>query len=79
MRLPHRFNWIPKGLMLDLMDNANEINPITDNVQGFSIGQIFAALQSDISSMQAYRDRFIQQNPGNQPQQITDIFAQYHY
>jgi hypothetical protein len=73
------FKWIPKGLMEDLMDYTNEINPITDNVQGFSIQQIFAALQSDVTSVTAYRDRFIQQNPGNQSQQITDLFGQYHY
>ncbi len=73
------FKWITKGLMEDLIDNTNEIRPIIDNVQGFTIQQIFSALQPDVTTVPAYRDRFIQQNPGNQNLQTTDLFAQYHY
>ena len=52
------FRWIPKGLMYDLMDNRNDNNavprriPLDDNVTGYTIQQIFNALQSDVTSLQ---------------------------
>ncbi|HMK27637.1 MAG TPA: hypothetical protein VK483_16515, partial [Chitinophagaceae bacterium] len=73
------FRWIPKGLLEDMTDNTNEINPITDNVQGFTIQQLYLALQADVNSVEQYRTRFIQQNPGNQNQQTINLFGQYHY
>ena len=78
------FHWIPKGLMYDLMDNRNELFVagfplIDDEVAGYTIQQIFAALQSDVSSPQQYRVRIQQQNRGNQTIQITNLFAQYGY
>lgn len=74
------FCWIPKGLMWDLMDNTpTETFPVIDNVTGFTIAQLFNALQSDVTSVPAYKARFIQQNLGNQNANITSLFAQYHY
>lgn len=74
------FKWIPKGLMLDLMDNTpNEVVPVIDNVNGFTVQQLFNALQSDVTTLQQYRLRFIQQNPNNQTAAIANLFAQYHY
>ena len=62
------------------MDNTpTETYPVTDNVSGFTISQLFNALQSDVTSVQQYRARFIQQNPNNQTTNITNLFAQYHY
>jgi hypothetical protein len=77
---PDSFRWIPKGLMEDLIDNTqNETSPVIDNVNGFTIAQLFNALQSDVTSVQIYRARFIQQNLNNQTTNITNLFAQYHY
>jgi hypothetical protein len=77
---PDPFRWIPKGLMEDLIDNTqNETSPVIDNVNGFTIAQLFNALQSDVTSVQIYRARFIQQNLNNQTTNITNLFAQYHY
>ncbi|MBS1610945.1 MAG: hypothetical protein JSS70_19760 [Bacteroidetes bacterium] len=76
------FRWIPKGLMEDLRDVNNETRPplfVNDVVGGFTIQQIFAALQSDIRTIPAYRDRLIQQNPSNQTAQINALFGQYNY
>ncbi len=74
------FYWIPQGLMLDLMDNTpTETSPVVDNVSGFTNLQLFNALQSDITSVPQYRIRFIQQNPGNQTTEVTNLFGQYHY
>ena len=73
------FNWIPKGLMEDLIDATNETNPITDNVSGFTISQLFNALQSDVTTLQLYRARIISQNPSISTINITNLFGQYHY
>ena len=75
------FRWIPKGLMEDLIDNGTEPSQtlVNDQVSGFTISQIFSALQSDITTVTAYRARFIQQNTGNQTSQVTTLFASYNY
>jgi len=75
------FKWIPKGLMEDLMDNTTEplSTGVNDQVYGFTIAQIFAALQSDVTSVPAYKARLIQQNPGYQTSQVTSLFASYNY
>lgn len=73
------FRWIPQGLMYDLIDTRNESTPVLDGVSGFTTAQIFSPLQSDITTLQQYRSRFQQQNPGNQTTQITNLFAQYGY
>ena len=73
------FRWIPKGLMEDLMDNTPNEFPVNDQVLGFSIQQLFNALQTDVTTVQQYRLRFIQQNPNNQTVFVTNLFDQYHY
>lgn len=78
--LTNPFHWIPKGLMYDLMDNGEPPQTlVNDLVSGFTIAQIFAALQSDVTSVPAYKARLIQQNPGNQITQINNLFASYNY
>ena len=75
------FRWIPKGLMEDMMDIGEPTStyPVNDQVSGFSIAQLFNALQSDISSVTAYKTRIIQQNPGNQTTQVGNLFSSYNY
>ena len=59
---------------------CNEINvPITDQVAGFTIQQLYLALQADVNTVPQYRARFIQQNPGIQTNAITNLFGSYHY
>ncbi len=80
------FGWIPKGIMEDLMDNSVEPfqTHVNDQVSGFTIAQIFNALQSDVTTMQQYKARLILQNPNppgnpNLSNQITALFASYNY
>ncbi len=60
------------------MDNTNENYPVIDSISGFTISQLFAALQSDVTTLQQYKARLITQNP-TQSTQINNIFGQYHY
>jgi len=66
------------------MDNTNEVRPVVDNVSGFTIQQLFNALQNDITTVPQYKARLLLQNPNppgnpNLSTQITNLFAQYHY
>lgn len=74
------FHWIPAGLMEDMIDATNETRPpqaVNDAVSGFTIPQIFNALQPDVSSLQQYRDRLILQNGNNQ--QLINLFTEYGF
>ncbi len=73
------FRWIPKGLMLDLMDNTPTETIVNDQVSGFTTAAIFNALQSDVTTVPQYRTRFIQQNPNNQTVALNNLFTSYHY
>jgi len=73
------FHWIPDGLYYDLMDARNEPAPVIDNVQGYTNLQFFTALESDVKSIPAFRQRLLQQNGNNQATEVTQLFAQYGY
>ncbi|HEY1872634.1 MAG TPA: hypothetical protein VGG71_16350, partial [Chitinophagaceae bacterium] len=79
------FHWIPKGLMEDLIDdtpNETIVNGyyVNDQVSGYTNQQIFAALQSDVSSLAQYKARLISQNPTNPTNiYINDLFGSYGY
>ena len=78
---PHQ--WIPQGLPYDLLDNRNDFNfsialPV-DNVVGFTAQQCFNALQGDVRTVPAFRDRLLQQNGNNQAAAVTDLFFRYGY
>jgi hypothetical protein len=44
------FHWIPKGLIEDLMDNTPTETLVNDQVNGYTIQQIFSVLQSDVTN-----------------------------
>jgi hypothetical protein len=74
------FAWIPKGIMLDLID-ASEVSGTTavDGVSGYSNQQIFNALDSDVKSPAAFRDRLLQENGNSQMTQVVTLFQSYGY
>lgn len=74
------YRWIPTGLPYDLWDNRNDNGePVLDFVSGFSIQQIFRALQNDVRSVQDFRQKLLQQNSNLQFSQVNDLFKQYGY
>lgn len=78
---PHQ--WIPQGLPYDLFDNRNDfnfnINLPVDNVAGYTAQQCFNALQGDVRTVPAFRDRLLQQNGNNQAAAVTNLFFRYGY
>jgi hypothetical protein len=74
------YRWIPTGLPYDLWDNRNDNGePVIDRVSGFSIRQIFRALQSEVRSVPTFRQKLLQQNSNLQFSQVNDLFKQYGY
>jgi hypothetical protein len=74
--------WIPQGLCYDLFDNRNDNNfagPVIDNASGFSMQQCFNALQSDVRTIPAFRDRLLQQNGNIQQAQVNALINAYNY
>ncbi|GAB2653341.1 hypothetical protein GCM10027036_03290 [Flavihumibacter cheonanensis] len=77
------FNWIPQGLYYDLMDNRNDDQgdyvPLFDNVAGYTFQQLFNSLDSDVSSIQNYKIRLLNENGNNQATGVNTIFTFYGY
>ena len=80
---PKRFSdvqyWLPKGLMNDLMDNAGETFPVTDNVSGYTNAQFYRALMPDVKGMNSYREKLLEQNSNNQANNVNLLFQEYGY
>jgi len=78
------FRWIPKGLMYDLMDARNDNSVafprvlLNDIVSGYTVAQLFNALQSDVNTLQQYHTRLSNQYTNN-PAGVNIIFSFYGY
>ncbi len=77
--------WIPQGLYYDLMDNRNDrivtgnfVLP-DDNVSNYTNQQFFNALDADITSLPAYRQRLLDENANNQAADVISLFSFYNY
>ena len=74
------FKWIPKGLMENLMDNGEPLQTlVNDQVSGFTIAQIFSALQIDVTKLSQYKAKLLLQNNYGQQTQINNLFISYGY
>lgn len=73
--------WIPCGIMYDLMDtNADLVRAgFTDNVSGYSIRNIYDALDSSIESPQAFRDRLLSENGNRDEADVRKLFEAYYW
>jgi hypothetical protein len=73
--------WIPVGIVHDLIDNnVDVVRPgFTDNVNGYTVGQIFGALRPGVETVQGFRNRLLQNNGNNQQQAVNDLFNAYFY
>ena len=74
--------WVPKGLLYDLYDPAEELFPennISDKVSGFSCKQLFDAMEKDVESMEGFKARLIEKNNVKDKQSVIDLFRQYGY
>jgi hypothetical protein len=76
-------NWIPKGLLYDLIDPDHEMFPganrVDDKVSGYSCSQIYRAMQSDIESMNDFMQRLFELSNNRQREETVSLFRQYGY
>ncbi len=79
------FDWIPKGIYYDMIDNRNDATAIpryvnlTDQVSGYTNQQMFNAFSSGITTLQGYKSNLLSQNNNNQSTQVISLFSQYGY
>jgi hypothetical protein len=74
--------WIPQGLPYDLLDNRNDLaffGAVNDNVTGYTINQCYDALQPEVQSIPAFRDRLLLNSGNNQQAQANQLFNAYNY
>jgi hypothetical protein len=75
------FHRIPTGLILDLIDVGENtpLSHVTDPVSGYTIQEIFSALQPDVTSIPQHKARLIQLYGTAQQSQVNTLFASYGY
>ncbi|MEX0361176.1 MAG: hypothetical protein AB3N10_09335, partial [Allomuricauda sp.] len=73
--------WMPCGIMHDLMDiNTDLVRAgFTDDVTGYSIRNIYDALDSGIESPQAFRDRLLTENDNRDVDDVRELFEAYYW
>lgn len=73
--------WIPGGIMSDLTDTNSDLirAGFRDNASGYNIKDIYDALDSDIESPQAFRDRLLTENNNMDASDVRNLFGAYHW
>lgn len=72
------FNWIPVGLINDLIDSNIDPVAVTDNVSGFTYSEIQSALYNKPSTVLEFKDLLKAIKPA-QASQIDQLFFSYGY
>ncbi len=72
------FNWIPIGLINDLMDNIPDPFPIVDNVSGFTYSEIQSVYYLEPDLMSSFKIALKNIKP-SQATAIDQLFASYGY
>ncbi len=82
-RIADPFRWVPQGLYYDMIDERNETRitggVVDDLVNGNTNLQFFNALDTDINTLQLFRQRLLTENGNNQNIPVTNLFFQYGY
>ena len=73
--------WVPCGIMHDLIDtNVDQVRTgFDDNITGYSIENIFNALDKGIESPQAFRERLLSENDNRDEADVRDLFEAYFW
>jgi len=73
--------WIPVGLVHDLVDsNVDLVRPgYYDRVSGYTLSQIFWSMRPGVESIQALRDKLLQNNDYRQSEEVKRLFEAYYY
>ena len=73
--------WMPSGLINDIIDTNSDLvrTGFRDNVSGYTLQNIYNALDRDVASPQAFRDRLLQENGNRDETDLRNLFEAYYY
>lgn len=73
--------WMPCGIMHDLIDTNTDLvrTGFRDNVSGYTIRNIYDALDRDVESPQAFRDRLLRENNNRDATDVRALFEAYFW
>ena len=73
--------WIPGGVIHDLMDTNTDLirTGFRDNASGYTIRNIYDALDRGIESPQSFRDRLLSENGSRDETDVRELFEAYYW
>jgi len=77
---PSSYNWFREGVMLDMIDNSNsaDINlGYIDNVNTYTLLQLYNAMDYDVISLPLFKTRVLQETNNQQQSEVNDLFTSY--
>ena len=78
-RTQNPFRWIPEGIYHDLFDTRiDDAVLVTDNVSNYTNQQFFNALDTDVKTMQQFRQRLLNENGNSQAAAVNTLFTSYN-
>jgi hypothetical protein len=72
------FNWIPVGLINDLIDNTPDPYPVIDNVSGFTYSEIQSVYYLELATIPDFKSALKAIKP-SQTTAIDQLFSSYGY
>lgn len=67
------------GTMYDMTDNVESVIAIRDEVQSYTMQEIFNAMQSNITSVPQFRDEVLIQNNFKEQMSMGILFGDYGF
>ena len=73
--------WIPAGIMADIIDQEKDLirHGYYDNVSGYTIKDIYGALDSGVESPQNFRDRLLYEHNNKDAIPLRQLFEAYYW
>lgn len=75
------FGWMPGGIINDLIDTNRDVvrAGFTDNVEGYTLKNIYDALDADVETPQQFRDRLLRENGNKNENDVKELFEAYYW
>lgn len=73
--------WMPGGIIHDLIDEPRDIvrAGFVDNVNGYTLKNIYDALDADVATPQQFRDRLLRENGNRDEADVRELFEAYFW
>jgi hypothetical protein len=71
--------WIPFGMYHDMTDNGETIGAVNDNVNAYTMSQVFSGLQPHVVNVQGLRVEVLSRNNNLQSAELNQLVTSYGY